>query len=101
MSSVTQQSLHPTIPPTVHKRLHKADQHLVTYLPVTARPLGTCSFCPPGDPARPATAQLLYIDRDTGLRVRDVGGCCIVDALHQAISDHGNVTVLNPPAAGR
>lgn len=100
MQSVAQSPPIPAIPPTGHADLADADQGHLTWVPTTPPALGTCEFCPPGDPAEPAAAQLVHVDPRVGPRVRQVGQRCIVTALHHLLGD-GPVTVLTPPAVGR
>lgn len=94
MEILDQRALSAAIPPTTDDHVPTADLHLVSHIAVVPRPLGDCEFCPPGDPARAATAQLLSVQPGRGVVIRDVGPCCIREALHDTIADHGAVTVM-------
>lgn len=98
MSILTDPTTPPATPGAWHHQVGAADRPHVTHLPAPIPP-GDCTWCPPGDPARPATAQLLTIrpggGLDSGVRTELVGDCCLLDAIHHRVAD-GHITVVQP-----
>jgi hypothetical protein len=76
------------------------DTDRVVYATAPTVPVGDCSWCPPGDPARPANMLVTWETRFGTLITRLLGDCCVREATAHLTAASATVWIV-AAAAGQ
>ena len=79
--------------PAWHHQVEATDRRRIRHHAVPGLQVGTCWWCPPGDPTRPANAVLTWTTPPGTRQRRDVGECCALDAVTRLLADVERVCV--------